>query len=628
MHNRELLGCWTVFPKALQFCILCAAALAASQSQSADFEKDIRPFLDKHCLSCHGGEKVKGKVDFSGIQTMADAGSFNDLWESVSFVLEDHEMPPEDEPQPSDSERQVFFDWYENVFLGAVESTPGVFKPRRLSGPEYRNTLRSLFGFDLEVNVIEAEQTVSEKSLVLKLLPTDPPGASGFVNDTHTARLSTTIWSQYSYLADAGLEQYFAEDNKDLDPAATEALVRDFVTRAFRRPVSNERIAPILANLKGKTGDELTAALKLELKTVLMSPAFLYRGFLMPIDSEKDRQPVDQFELAERLSYFLWEDMPDSKLFDLAANGELRKPEVLAAQVNRLIDSPRSRTLADSFGSQWLLLEQITHERNDPPYLHALRTQPLDFIHYLFTEDRPVMELIDSKVTFTNSLIAGHYGNDRKQLKKFIKPKGVEKMAMPLQKINLVASAGERGGIMTMPGVLGMNEGPILRGTWMLRQILGEHLGEPPPDVPPIKSSPKGQNLTFRERFEQHRADKSCALCHDKIDPLGFALEGYDKHGSLITQKSTKPDTSGQLPNGRKFETFAELKAILISSEREKITRNAVEQLLAYALCRKLERADIPTVDSLTAQLVAENGTWRDLVHGITVSVPFQEMLR
>ena len=599
-------------------------------------EIPIRSFLEKHCLKCHGGEKTKGDVDFSKIKSMADAENHPDLWETVAAVLEDREMPPEDEPQPTESELIAFSGWYENDYLGEIETKPGTFKPRRLSGPEYRNTLRSLFGFDLQVSIVAAEQTVVEKSLVLKLLPTDPPGQSGFINDTIGARLSTTIWDQYSYLADFGLEQFFV-DRTEITPQEAETLVRDFVPRAFRRPVSEERIASILKNLEGHSGEALIAALKAEFKTVLMSPAFLYRGFLMKKEKGKERQLVDDFELAERLSYFLWEDMPDRELFAAAETGELRNPDIFAKQIDRMLASPKARNLAESFATQWLLLDQIKHERNDPPYLHALKSQPLDFLHYLFTENRPVMELIDSDVTFANAMTAGYYGNDRRQLKKFIKPRGIERMVMPNQKISLVESKNERGGIITMPGILGMNRGPILRGTWLLRQILGEHLGEPPPDVPPIKASPKGKKLTFRQRFEQHRADKSCALCHDKIDPLGFALEGYDTRGGVIGKNQTKKkkgtqetnltdiDTSGQLPDGQKFANFAELKTILLNGEKERIIRNAVEQMLAYALCRKLQRHDRPTVDALTAKIAETNGTWRDLIHGIANSVPFKE---
>ncbi|MDB4445278.1 DUF1587 domain-containing protein [Akkermansiaceae bacterium] len=176
------------------------------------FEVKVRPILENSCLKCHGGEKVKGKVDFSKILTEKDADANFELWETVVEVIEAGEMPPKDETPLSEEDQKTIVDWYQEHSQASIEAKATVFKPRRLSGPEYRNTLRSLFGFDLEVAVVEAEQTVvSDSSLVLKLLPTDPPGASGFINDTHRARLSPVIWDQYLHLSNAALEKLFSK---------------------------------------------------------------------------------------------------------------------------------------------------------------------------------------------------------------------------------------------------------------------------------------------------------------------------------------------------------------------------------------------------------------------------------
>ncbi|MEM7146321.1 MAG: DUF1592 domain-containing protein [Verrucomicrobiota bacterium] len=620
---------------------------------ASGFEKDIRPFLEEHCLACHGGEKVKGKVDFSNIQTSEDALANADLWDKVADVLEFEEMPPEDEPQPSADERKTFLAWHGKHFAPPSEALAGPFQPRRLSAPEYRNTLRTLFGFDLEVTITEAEQTVAEKSLVLKLLPPDPPGASGFVNDTHAAPLSTTLWDQYSYLADSAIEELFSESRKpelakltespkpdpgNLTPAEATTLLQNFLPRAFRRPLTQERLADHLAAVDNLSGKALVAATKAELKAALMSPAFLYRGLLM--EGEFDTQiPVDQFELAERLSYFLWEDMPDAELTALAADGKLNDPALLASQVDRLLASPKAESLSESFASQWLTLEEINTISNEPTRQHAFRTQATDFIHYLFTDNRPVIELIDSKVTFANYISATFYPKDRSQLPKFVKTKGLERVAAPNHKIRLEHSR-ERGGILTMPGVLAMNKGPIHRGTWLLRNILGVELGEPPADVPPIKPDPPGQKLSFRERFEAHRDDASCARCHNKIDPLGFALQAYNDEGGYLvpTKEQLKNknkkgaeisledvDTSGRLPTGETFDDFAGLKEIFLTTRRRDIVRNAVARTLAYGLCRELERFDEPTVDTITDKIIETNGTWRDLFVEVATSLPFRE---
>ncbi|MDB4538144.1 DUF1592 domain-containing protein, partial [Akkermansiaceae bacterium] len=509
-------------------------------TQLQGFEKSVRPILEDSCLKCHGGKKVKGKVDFSKILTAKDADANFELWETVAEVIEAGEMPPEDEKPLSDSDQQAIINWYQERSQASIEAKPAVFKPRRLSGPEYRNTLRSLFGFDLELAIVEAEQTVvSEQSLVLKLLPTDPPGDSGFINDTHRARLSPVIWDQYLHLSNAALEKLFSKSSRaqlgelmgmslagdwkpdGLSHEQAENLIRTFAPRALRRPVSEEKLTKMLAGISGRKGADLLAATKFELKAILMSPAFVYRGFLMNGEPGK-QQAVDQFELAERLSYFLWEDRPDEELTRLAADGSLRDENVLNAQVTRMLSSPKARSLTESFGVQWLgigTLDELVGK--DPIRHHALKTQLTDFLNYLFTENRPVMELIDSKVTFVNQGTSGFYGKDRQRMKKYPKAKGIERQRTPNQKFILVYAEG-RGGLLTMPGILTMNQGPIQRGTWILRRILGVEVGEPPADTPPIQASPRGKNLTFRERFEAHRSDTSCARCHVKIDPLGF----------------------------------------------------------------------------------------------------------
>ena len=615
------------------------------------FEDKVRPILEKNCLDCHGGKKVKGKVDFSKILTEKDADANFELWETVVEVIEAGEMPPEDKTPLGEEDQKTIVDWYEERSQASIEAKATIFKPRRLSGPEYRNTLRSLFGFDLEVAVVKAEQTVvSDSSLVLKLLPTDPPGASGFINDTHRARLSPNIWDQYLHLSNAALEKLFSKSGRtqlgeflsaslpdewqpeDLSQKQAERLIRTFVPRALRRPAPENQLSRMLSVISGKGGAELLTATKFELRAVLMSPQFFYRGLLMKGEPGK-QQAVDSFELAERLSYFLWEDRPDEELTRLALDGSLSDEKILNAQVSRMLVSPKARSLAESFGAQWLGIDSLDElVGKDPIRHHALKNQAIDFLNYLFTEQRPVMELIDSKVTFVNQGTSGFYGKDRQRMKRYTKSKGIERQRTPNQKLELVHAEG-RGGLLTMPGILTMNQGPIQRGTWMLRRIMGVEVGEPPADTPPIKGSPHGKNLSFRERFEAHRSNPSCARCHVKIDPLGFALEAYDRNGQFLDSserlkgKPSTIDSSGKLPSGETFKNFAELKSILSTSQQEVIVRNIVEQTLSYALCRKLTRSDQAVVDAISENLCENKGTWSSLFQQVANSVPFRETM-
>ena len=607
-----------------------------------DFHDHVQPLLQQYCVRCHGGDDVQGDVDFVAIKSADDVTDAFELWEDVVGHLQAGTMPPEDEAQPTDPERQLVISWYRQ-FMDAVKVRPAVFRPRRLSVVEYRNTLKSVFGFDLEVAIMEAEQTVAERSLVVKLLPTDPPGKSGFKNDTHANPLTTVVWDQYSYLTDAAIEQLFSKSRRTelaalieltgVDLSSTmlsvdqaKSLLETIIAKAQRRPLTDETRTGIAARLQSKPGSPLIDAVKFEIKATLMSPQFMFRGLLLGGEAGQ-RQAVDNYELAERVSYFFWGDMPDDRLMTLASNGTLTDSAVLATEVDRLLASPRARHLSDVFATEWLTLNEIEHVSDDVPRWVALKSQPLDFMHYLFTENRPLLELIDSDTEFINPHTARMYGGDAKQMTKYVKQKGIEVEIVANQKITLKATT-ERGGILTMPGILAMNKGPILRGTWMLERILGEELPEPPANVGQVPPNKGGQTLTFRERFEQHRSNPTCAVCHDKVDPLGFALESFGDKGEYLARKpDASIDTSGQLPSGETFDDFAQLKQILTTTQRAAVIRNMVERTLSFALCRKLTIYDRPEVDKMTQELSNTNGTWRDLFLAVVNSVPFRETI-
>lgn len=626
-------------------------ALIFGNALSVECIAEVDGFLKTYCQKCHGPDEANAQINFSQIIGEQSINSNYVVWEKAVQHLRSGTMPPSAEKQPSPEQKQAFIKWYEDRFIENVEPFAGEFRPRRLCATEYRNTLESMFGFSLDVAIIEAEQTVVEKSLVMKLLPPDPPGPSGFRNDTSGNPLTSVVWDQYSYLVDNGLQKLFSTQHRNVleeyvgpisgqgvstDQAAT--LLTSFLQRANRRTVSDHRLKKTLSTIAGLEGPALASALKQELKAILMSPTFLYRGLLMnvPTDSE---QPVDQFELAERLSYFLWADMPDEELLETASSKALRNETALREQVDRMLASPKARRLAEDFGVQWFTLQEIEKVSNNPPVADALYSQPIDFLNYLFTKDRPVIELIDSTTTFINPHTAKYYPKDRNQMTRYRKQRGIEVEAVANSKITLHKTP-ERGGLLTMPGVLAMNRGPILRGTWILERVLGEELPDPPPDVGQVPARIPGRDTTFRERFELHRSNPTCAVCHNKIDPLGFALQRYGNGGSFtqtgqepVKKKKKKdvspplgaPDTRGQLPTGEEFADFAELKQILVTGHRETVIRNAVRRMISYALCRRLEYYDRPAIEAIVDHLMETNGTYRDLIHQIVMSLPFQK---
>jgi len=640
------------------------------------YRVSVEPLLKKHCFQCHGDkDEVRGDVNFRVIETGPQIKAAFELWSNVLELIETGSMPPETQPRLTPAEIAQFKAWYQQELVDTIAPLPDVLRPRRLSAHEYRQTLRSLFGFDLEVSIAEAEQTVVEKSLVMKLLPVDPPGPSGFKNDTSANPLTTNVWELYSFLLDDALEQWLSPGNrnrlevvtgpitgKHMTPEQCEKLLKWMLRRIYRRTPTTETIQTCVASIRGKQGPELEAALRMELKSVLMSLPFIYRGLLATVDdlkvSDQDDSPVsygrvDDHELAERLSYFLWGDMPDERLMQLADEGTLRIPETYASEIARMLADPKSRNLAENFGVEWFSLNEISKVSKNPPVSHALRQQPIDFLNYLFIEGRPLLELIDSKVTFVNPHTAKFYPGDRKRMAAYKKQRGIEVEAVPNQRLELVGTS-ERGGLLTMPGILAMNRGPVIRGTWMLEKVLGEHLPDPPANVGQVKPNQPGENLTFRERFELHRSDATCAICHNKIDPLGFAMQAYDSTGAYNPtglnptkgknrkQKKNKVkedehalvdppllDTSGRLPGGQSFENFRELKQILLTSQRRRIIENIVKRTLSYALARELNVHDMPTVDEISSELdrhgnlELREGSYHDLIHLVVNSLPF-----
>lgn len=645
-----------LYAAAIRVSMLLSLVSGRCMAADADFLDEVQPILNRYCFECHSGDEVNGDVDFGEIKTEQEINESFELWESTVGHLRSHTMPPEDAPQPTPDERERVIRWYRQ-FVDNIEPQPSVFQPRRLSVTEYRNTLRSVLGFDLEVDVIEAEQTVSQRSMVIKLLPEDPRGKSGFKNDTHYNPLTTVAWDQYSYVVDAALEELFSSqrrneleqlvgaiDGEHLQAQQASTLIRKIMPMAFRRDVPSTEHDKVVSAFDGLHGAALTSALKLELEAILMSPGFLYRGLRIP-RVKPGRQLVDPFELAERLSYFIWADMPDQRLMRTAKDRRLLQPEVYDAEINRMLDSAKASSLVKIFVAEWLSLNEIDHASKNPPVVTAFKTQPIDFVQYLFDEDRPLIELVDSKTAFANRYTAKMYGADAKQLKKGIKERGIEQRTVPNQRIE-IRQASYRGGILTMPGVLAMNRGPILRGTWILERILGEELPDPPANIGQVEPNLPGQTLTFRERFEQHRENATCAVCHDKIDPLGFALQGFDDEGKYMLtsdydrdqRKKKKSDakssddpaklaTNGRLPTGEHFEGIEDLKQILTTTQRGRVIRNIVERCMAYALCRKLTAQDLPVVNSITNKMIETDGTWRELIREIAGCIQFRETI-
>ncbi|MBA4064201.1 MAG: hypothetical protein C0501_10895 [Isosphaera sp.] len=408
----------------------------------------------------------------------------------------------------------------------------------------------------------------------------------------------------------------------DARPAA-EKVLANFARRAYRRPVKPEETARLmkLFDLATKQGEPFEKALALPMKAVLVSPHFLYRVEDDPKAPETVRV-INDWEFATRLSYFLWSSMPDEELFGLAARNELRKPAVLEAQVKRMLKDPKAKALAENFAGQWLQLRNLKTADPDKGYFPgwdeplraAMAREGEAFFEHVVRADRSILEFLDADYTFVNERLARHYGIPNVTGPEF------RQVKLP---------DGRRGGVITMASTLTVTSNPtrtspVKRGKWILENILGTPPPPPAPDVPELPPTPQLKG-TLRQQMEQHRANPSCATCHNKLDPLGFGLENFDAVGAWRTQDNKRPiEPSGVLPGGEKFGGPAELRKVLLG-KADQFRRCFADKLVTFALGRGLEYYDKCALDEIVSASKAKGDTFSGLVLAVVKSDPFQK---
>ncbi len=408
-----------------------------------------------------------------------------------------------------------------------------------------------------------------------------------------------------------------------LQAGTPQTVVRRLAERAYRRPVTDEELEPLLA--LSLTGESIEESLRNVLVALLVSPRFLYRVELdpAPVEGAAGARDLDDFELATRLSYFLWSSLPDERLFELARRGELARDETLRRETERLLRDPRASALAESFAVQWLQLAGLERARPDAERFPAfddelrasMRAESELFFEAVLREGRPVRELLEADFTFVDERLARHYGIP-----------GVR--GTKPQRVSTALAPGLRGGLLTQAGVLTVTSNPtrtspVLRGKWILETLLGTPPPPPPPGVPDLAEGAEAErDASLRERLERHRADPACAACHAGMDPLGFALENYDAVGAWRERDGEHAiQASGLLPErsafggGQAFDGPRELRALLARDAA--FLRALVEKLAAYAVGRGLEPGDAAAIDGLLATLAGPETTLPDIIHGL-----------
>jgi mono/diheme cytochrome c family protein len=396
-----------------------------------------------------------------------------------------------------------------------------------------------------------------------------------------------------------------------------------FARLAYRRPVAAselEKVNRLVAAVQ-KSGLSQEQAMRVGMEAILVSPNFIYRIERDPKDPTAVHR-VDDFELASRLSYFLWSSMPDETLLNLASDHELAKPEVLNAQVKRMLADKRSVALVDNFAGQWLELRNLDSVRPDPDQFpefdnqlrKAMYTETHMFVSALIQEDHSILDFINGNYTYLNEKLAKFYGIPGVTGDNF-------------RRVELDGT--QRSGVLTQGSVLTVTSyptrtSPVLRGKWILENVLNTPPPPPPPGVGSIDAKGGPASGTMRQQMERHRANPICAGCHTKMDPLGFALENYNAIGQWRTQDASQTiDSSGVLPDGKRFKGSSEMKAIL-AENRDAFADCLTEKLMIYALGRGLEGFDRTATKKIVARLQQNDYRFSALISGIVESVPFQ----
>lgn len=611
---------------------------------AAQFDRQVVPFLAEYCHQCHGSERPRADVNFESIEAGTTLARDGALWDRVAEALSTGMMPPEKRPQPPDEARREvvrILDAGRELRLAAVKPEAGRVTVRRLNRAEYNNTVRDLlgvtfqpaadfplddsgYGFDTIGDVLSVSPLLAEKYLdaaeriTAEVVKRETGESADRGRGNAGALRSDPTPRAYLFTCDHEGEAHAR--------SCAERVLKPFARRVFRRPPTREEVARLtrLVDMARENGDSFERGVELAAQAALVSPHFLFRV-------ERDRgggsaHRLSPFELATRLSYFLWSSMPDDELLDLAEQGRMRNPRVLRAQVQRMLRDSKSRAFAEDFGGQWLEIRNLAIVDPDPtrfPSFNnvlraAMAEETTRFVEHVVRENRPITDFIDADYTFLNGSLAMHYGIEGVSGDEFRR---------------VALDTDQRGGVLSHASVLTVTSyptrtSPVLRGLWVLENLLDAPTPPPPPNVPSLEDAKVDTAASLRERLEAHRADPSCASCHDRIDPLGFGLENFDAIGAWRDTEADRPiDNSGTLPGGERFAGPVELKRVLLERKHE-FARCLAEKMLTYALGRGLEPYDEPTVRAIVRSVENDGYGMATLVYEIVRSLPFQQRRR
>ena len=603
--------------------VSCHAAKGQENSAQDAFVREVVPFLKTHCYECHNSEEPEGGIAFDQFQQPKVQENY-DLWEQVIRLVNEHQMPPADQPQPSTDEVSKLSLALETVlksFDCSADKHPGRVTIRRLNKAEYNNTIRDLTGLDL--NLADG-------------FPSDDVG-EGFDNIGDVLSLPPILMEKYLDAAYTIADGVFEDENRSRkifphQPSSDNLLakaqaarlnIQEFASRAFRRPVTQDEQVRLFTIVRDAWGQDVDSEeiYKTVVVAVLTSPHFLFRIEKDPDPDDKDGiRNLNGFELASRLSYFLWSSMPDQRLLDLAKTGELTQRDVLIAETKRMLGDPKAGALVNNFAGQWLQLRDVTRLEPDPDLFpefdnelqRSMRKETELFFEAMIAEDRNVLEFLTADFTYVNQRLAEHYGLEP------VTGDGFQRVKL----------AKGRRGVLTHASILMLTSNPtrtspVKRGKWILDNILAEPPPPPPADVPELEEGIETLG-SLREQMEQHRSNESCAVCHRTMDALGFGLENFDAVGAWRDRDGKfEIDASGELPGGIGFDGADGLMKILTDHKAEQFCRCLAQKMLTYGLGRGLNSYDRCVINDAYEQLKANDFRFSQLIIAIVTSDPF-----
>ncbi len=600
-------------------------------AEKASFERDVQPFLEEFCYQCHGLGAHKGDLALDKYKTNEDVLRDRRRWEEgVAAMLAKGEMPPrEADERPTPDQVDAALKSIRGV-LDSLDCDAGVnvgrVTLRRLNRLEYNNTIRDLLGVDFKpaedfplddvgYGFDNIGDVLSTSPLLLEKYLQAAEGVLDKLLDGGSRRINGS-----TAISDA--QQRLLEHDEGLsDREAARQIVARLASRAYRRPATPEEVEMCLASYDAAQaeGEPFVECVRLAVMRVLVSPNFLFRVEIDPPGlAAGDNYAINEYELASRLSYFLWSSMPDEQLFALAAEGKLR--ENLESEVRRMLADEKSSSFISSFAGQWLTLRKLDEVSPDPKLFpqfdnelrQAMWRETELFFDDVVREDLSIFTFIDADFTFVNGPLARFYGIPNVRGERF------RKVAVP----------AERGGVLTQASILTLTShatrtSPVLRGKFILEQILDTPPPPPPANVPPLAED-KALAGSLREVMEKHRENPLCASCHARMDPLGFAFENFDAVGHWRDQENERAiDASGVLPDGQEFQGASDLKTILLA-KKDLFARCLSGKMLTYAIGRGLEYYDQCAVDAMVTALAENDYRFSTLILEVTKSDPFQ----